>query len=315
MAKNMLTSSMSRIESLLPIGLRRPRTLSIEPTSRCNLNCPFCLVGQQNSLPNTGHDLLPRGLGDMDWELYKKILDDAVEFGITKIQLHFQGEPLLYKKFPDMVKAAKAAGLFTQAFTNGLPLTQEKTSRIIQAGLDSLRFSVDGATQSTYEKNRVGGKLDHVLRNMRIMVEEARNNGSKIELLWQFIALQNNEHEIEVARGLAKDIGIPFFVKTFAETDEKLAPSNPKLRRKLRIKPCIDIYRAIFVYHTGEVVPCCYDQEGENVVGSLKNSSLKQIWYSERYQDLRERINNAEKNPRAEPNMCKNCLKWTSKTN
>ena len=149
MAKNMLTSSMSRIESLLPIGLRRPRTLSIEPTSRCNLNCPFCLVGQQNSLPNTGHDLLPRGLGDMDWELYKKILDDAVEFGITKIQLHFQGEPLLYKKFPDMVKAAKAAGLFTQAFTNGLPLTQEKTSRIIQAGLDSLRFSVDGATQST----------------------------------------------------------------------------------------------------------------------------------------------------------------------
>ena len=102
----------------------------------------------------------------MDWELYEKILGDAVEFGITKIQLHFQGEPLLYKKFPDMVKAAKAAGLFTQAFTNGLPLTRERTSRIIQAGLDSLRFSVDGATQSTYEKNRVGGiwksqKKDH----------------------------------------------------------------------------------------------------------------------------------------------------------
>lgn len=251
----------------------------------------------------------------MDWKLYEKILGDAVEFGITKIQLHFQGEPLLYKKFPEMVKAAKVAGLFTQAFTNGLPLTQEKASSIIQAGLDSLRFSVDGATQSTYEKNRVGGKLDHALRNMRIMVEEAKNSDSEIELLWQFIALQNNEHEIEVARGLAKDIGIPFFVKTFAETDEKLAPSNSKLRRKLRIKPCIDIYRAIFVYHTGEVVPCCYDQEGENVVGSLKNSSLKQIWHSERYRDLRERINNAEKNPGAEPNMCKNCLKWTSKTN
>ncbi len=315
MTRNILTASTSRLERLLPITRRRPRTLSIEPTSRCNLNCPFCLVGQQNSLPSTSHEFLPRGLGDMDWELYEKILHDAVEFGITKIQLHFQGEPLLYKKFPEMVKAAKVAGLFTQAFTNGLPLTREKASRIIQAGLDSLRFSVDGATQSTYEKNRVGGNLDHVLRNMRIMVEEAKNSDSEIELLWQFIALQNNEHEIEVARGLAEDIGIPFFVKTFAETDEKLAPSNPKLRRKLRIKPCIDIYRAIFVYHTGEVVPCCYDQEGENVVGSLKHSNLSQIWYSERYRDLRKRINNAEKNPGAEPKMCKNCLKWTSKTN
>ena len=314
MARRILTSSVTRLESLLPVARRRPRTLSIEPTSRCNLNCPFCLVGQQNSLPNTSHDLLPRGLGDMDWSLYEKILKDAVEFGIKKMQLHFQGESLLYKRFSDMVKAAKAAGLFTQAFTNGLPLTKEKASRIIQAELDSLRFSVDGATQETYEKNRVGGKLDHVLRNMRIMVEEARNANSKIDLLWQFIALRNNEHEIEAARALAKDIGIPFFVKTFAETDENLAPSNLKLRRQLKVKPCIDIYRAIFVYHTGEVVACCYDQEGENVVGSLKTNSLTQIWHSERYRDLRDRINNTEKNPTAEPNMCKNCLKWTSKT-
>ena len=314
MITDILTSSVSRLHSLRAVARRRPRTLSIEPTSRCNLNCPFCLVGQQNSLPNTSHDLLPRGLGDMDWELFEKILGDAVEFGINKIQLHFQGEPLLYKRFADMVEAAKAEGLYTQVFTNGLPLTKEKAARIIHAGLDSLRFSVDGATQETYEKNRVGGELDHVLRNMRIMVEEAKKAKSNIELLWQFIALQNNEHEIEVARELATDIGIPFFVKTFAETDENLAPSNPKLRRKLRVKPCIDIYRAIFVYHTGEVVACCYDQEGENVVGSLQNSSLKQIWNSKEYQDLRDRINNAEKNPTAEPNMCKNCLKWTSKT-
>ena len=314
MTRHTLTSAVMRLDSLLPVARRKPRTLSIEPTSRCNLNCPFCLVGQQNSLPNTSHDLLPRGLGDMDWSLYEKILTDAVEFGIKKMQLHFQGEPLLYKRFPDMVKAAKAAGLFTQAFTNGLPLTKEKASRIIRAGLDSLRFSVDGATQLTYEKNRVGGKLDHVLRNMRIMVEEARNANSSIQLLWQFIALRNNEHEIEIARELANDIGIPFFVKTFAETDENLAPSSSKLRRQLKVKPCTDIYSAIFVYHTGEVVACCYDQVGENVVGSLKTNSLTQIWDSERYRELRHRINNAEKDPTREPNMCKNCLKWTSKT-
>ena len=122
MITDILTSSVTRLHSLRAVARRRPRTLSIEPTSRCNLNCPFCLVGQQNSLPNTSHDLLPRGLGDMDWELFEKILGDAVEFGINKIQLHFQGEPLLYKRSADMVKAAKGgplhSGLYERIASN-----------------------------------------------------------------------------------------------------------------------------------------------------------------------------------------------------
>jgi len=82
-----------------------------------------------------------------------------------------------------MARAAKAQGLYTQAFTNGLPLTREKARKIIHAGLDSLRFSVGGATQATYEKKSSGGKLDHALRNMKIMVEEAKNARSDIRIL------------------------------------------------------------------------------------------------------------------------------------
>jgi len=92
----------------------------------------------------------------VEWPLYEKILTDAVDFRMNKIQLHFQGEPLLYKRFSDMVRAAKAQGLYTQALTNGLPLTREKTRKIIHAGLDSLRFSVDGATHATFKKIELG---------------------------------------------------------------------------------------------------------------------------------------------------------------
>ena len=49
---------------------KRPRMISVEVTSRCNLNCPFCLVGMQNQLASTVHDLLTRGLGTMDLPLY-----------------------------------------------------------------------------------------------------------------------------------------------------------------------------------------------------------------------------------------------------
>ena len=287
--------------------------ISIEPTSRCNLNCPFCLVGQQNNLKSTEHDLLPRGMGDMEWSLFKKIVQDAVHFGIEKIQLHFQGEPLLHKRFPDMVKVVKNYGLKTQVFTNGLPLTEKKADEIISAGLDSLRFSVDGATQETYQLNRVGGEFSKVYRNMAMMVERAKKQKSNIDLLWQFIALRNNEHEIEKARKLAKDINIPFFVKTFAETMPELSPRNPKLKRKPHLKPCTDIYRAAFVYYTGEVVVCCYDLEGQHIVGDLSKQSLTEIWDSGKYKTIRRRIDNADNYPEEEPEICKNCLKWSHK--
>ena len=108
----------------------KPLMISIEPTSLCNLNCPFCLVGQQNSLESTAHDLLPRGLGHMEWDTFEKILRDAVDFGIKKMQLHFQGEPLLYARFPEMIERAKHFGLYTQVFTNGLPLTKRKVDQM-----------------------------------------------------------------------------------------------------------------------------------------------------------------------------------------
>lgn len=289
---------------------QKPKLLSVEPTNNCNLNCPFCLVGLQNSLPSTAHDLLPRGFGFMDMDLFKKIARDAAAFGIETMQLHFQGEPLLHKKFPDMVKEARAQGLLTHIFTNGLPITENYAERILDSGLDMMRFSVDGASEETYQKNRVGGKFERVFRNMTMMVEMAKKRKSPIRLEWQFIALSNNEHEIEKARIMAEGIGINFFVKTFAVTDPELLTKDPKYHRKLHPKPCLDIYRAIFVYWNGEVVPCCYDQEGKCVVGNLQKNTLQEIWDSPEYVDLRNRIDNAPLDPENEPEICKSCLKW-----
>ena len=148
---------------------------------------------------------------------------------------------------------------------------------------------------------------------MAMMVERAKKHKSNINLLWQFIALSNNEHEIKKAKKLAKAINIPFYVKTFAESVPDLVPKNTKLRRKLHVKPCTDIYRSIFVYYTGEVVVCCYDLEGKHVVGNLKEKSLIEVWNSKKYKTMRKRINNADQNPEEEPEICKNCLKWSHK--
>lgn len=288
---------------------QRPKMLLIEPTNRCNLNCPFCLVGLQNQLESAEHNLLPRDLGFMDFGLYEKIVRDAVEFGIDKMQLHFQGESLLHEQFPDMGRLAKQYRMSTQVFTNGLLLTEEYMDRIIQSGLDNMRFSVDGASEETYKQNRVGGKFNTVLQNMKLMAERARGSGTRVE--WQFIVMRNNEHELHKARQMAKEIGIPFIAKTFAEAVPELVPHNPKYRRNLQPKPCTDIYRCICVFWNGDMVPCCYDLEGKEIMGNVGKETLGQIWTSPKYIAFRRRVDNARRDdPEGEPELCKGCLKW-----
>ncbi len=287
---------------------QRPKMLTVEPTNRCNLNCPFCLVGLQNQLGLAEHSKIPRGFGFMDFGLYEKIVKDAVDFGIQKMQLHFQGEPLLHKQFPDMVKLAKRYGISTQVFTNGLLLTEEYIELIIQSGLDNIRFSVDGASRETYEQNRVGGNFEEVLNNMKITAERARGSRTRVE--WQFIVMRNNEHELHRAQQMAKEIGIPFIAKTFAESVPELVPRNPKYQRNLQTKACTDIYRAIAVFWNGDVVPCCYDLEGKEIMGNIGKQTLSEVWNNPKYVAFRYRVDNARHAPEEEPELCKNCLKW-----
>lgn len=288
----------------------RPTMLSIEPTNFCNLNCPFCLVGLQNTQGSVAHSELMRPMGRMDMALYRKVIEDAWAFGIRDLQLHFQGEPLLHRALPEMVRIARARGLPVTIFTNGMLMDAPQATALLEAGITGIRFSVDGATPDTYAVNRVGGDFNTVLTNMRRTVELARAGGRPVRILWQFIAMRNNEHEIEAARELAREIGIEFVVKGFAASVPELVPVAPALRRRLILKPCRDIWRALFMYWNGDVVVCCYDQNGENVIGNAGRTTLAEIWSSRAARRLRKRIARAVSDPSQEPAMCRRCLKW-----
>ena len=111
-----------------PIVKTKPTRLYIELTNRCNLNCPFCLVGQQNLQESVAHSDLNRDSGGISMDLCRKIIKDAARFGIKELYLHFQGEPLMYRRrdFVELVKLSNAWGLKTGMFTNGLLLNKKK---------------------------------------------------------------------------------------------------------------------------------------------------------------------------------------------
>ncbi len=289
-----------------------PKRYMIETTNHCNLNCPFCMVGQQNLLMkehgNVAHDLMKRKLGKMSEETFQLIKQRLVDIKADHVYLHFQGEPFLNKNTPRYARELYDKGILVTIFTNGQVLTEKILGELKNSFLHLLRFSVDGASEATYQINRVGGTFAKVKANMIMAVKELKDTPTRLE--WQFLPLRNNEHEVETAKEMAAEIGINYFMKGYRETDPELSPRNPELRSKFAPKPCTDIYVQGGIYWNGDVVPCCYDNDGAEIMGNIHNNTLQEIWDSPKYKDFRKRVDNAKEHPENEPDICKGCLRW-----
>lgn len=114
-----------------------PLHLDIETTNNCNLRCPMC-----------GRNWMEEKIGYLDWELFKKIIDEGIKYHLPSIKLNYRREPLLHPDLSKMVKYAKEKGILeVQSNTNGLLLNDQKAEELIEAGLDRIIFSFDGATK------------------------------------------------------------------------------------------------------------------------------------------------------------------------
>ncbi len=307
----MLTRILNKYNSIYKKIIKRPSQVVLETTNRCNLNCPFCLVGSHNNLiekyGNAAHDHMTRQMGIMSEDTFNLVSKNLKSFGIKKVYMHFQGEPFINNNTPRFCNKLKKDGFNIDIFTNGLVLSDKSINEIAGTEIDLIRFSIDGTTQETYGKNRVGGNLDQAMKNMQ-KVAQAVSAKTRVE--WQFVALKNNEHEIVEARELAKKLGVYFFVKGFRETDSNLAPENPELRAKFLNKPCTDIYHQIGIYWNGDIVPCCYDVDGKAIMGNLHDNDLINIWNSNKYIAFRKAVDKSTIEPHNEPSICGSCLRW-----
>lgn len=156
-----------------PILWGKPTTLSIEPTTSCNLRCPECPSGLR---------AFSRPTGMLQDKLFKHTIDQ-VKGHLTWLHLYFQGEPFLNPHFLEMVSYANSKGIFTSTSTNAHYLQKSQVQEILQSGLKQLIVSMDGITQEIYAKYRVGGNIEKVQEGIKLLLEE-RNKSSQNFLEW-----------------------------------------------------------------------------------------------------------------------------------
>lgn len=300
-------------------AIGKPFSASIEPTTACNLACPECPSGLKEFTRPTGKLKL-----ETNEEMLKQLGKQ-----LFYINYYFQGEPFLNPEFLEFIKQAHKRKIYTATSTNGHFITKKKAEEVVSSGLDRLIISIDGLTQKTYEQYRRQGKLSKVIEATEFMVDAKKKLKSKTpHLIFQFLVVAPNEHEVEEVFELGKKLGVDEVrLKTAQLYNYKhgnpLMPENEKYARyrkmsdgtyKLKYKlgdHCWRMWSSTVLTWDGSVIPCCFDKDAKHKLGNISESSFSEIWKMPRYQSFRKSVFTDRKSI----DICKNCSEgakvWT----
>jgi radical SAM protein with 4Fe4S-binding SPASM domain len=298
-----------------PIQLGYPSSISFEPTTSCNLRCPECPSGLR---------AFTRPTGMLENKLFNKTIEQMASH-LYYLIFYFQGEPYLNPNFLKMVSFAKKHNIYTATSTNAHYLTDEVSKKTIESGLDRLIISIDGTTQETYSSYRIGGKLDKVIEGAKNIVKWKKElKSSTPHVIFQFLVVKPNEHEIDDVLALGKEIGVDEVrLKTAQvydyEDGNELIPTIDEYSRYKKggdgkwsvknkmVNSCWRMWQSCVITWDGGVVPCCFDKDATHQLGQLKTDDFKTIWKSAPYQSFRQSLLIS----RGEIDICKNCTEGT----
>jgi len=223
----------------------------------------------------------------MDMDLFRRIIDEVLAYGVTNVFLGGFGESLLDPFFAERVRYVKKFGLFCNFICNGSLLDQEKARDLMDAGLDEVRFSVYGATGETYERVHRGLNFDETTRNIEglLALRESLNRKTPRVLVF-YLILEENTGETEA------------FKKTWMDKADAIEIWNPHnfgdgrqyrrvngARKRSCNRPQVG---PIQIQWDGTVIPCCWDYDGKMILGDLKTHTLEEILHNEEFNAIRK---------------------------
>ncbi|MBN1969061.1 MAG: radical SAM protein [Candidatus Delongbacteria bacterium] len=275
-----------------------PNEVTLEITSLCNYKCIHC--APQN--PKFSNEVKKKG--NMDFDLFLRLMDEVDKYGKRNLAVHKDGEPLIYPKILDVLKRLKKnVDHHVYLTTNGVFLSEEVSNTILENRVDTINFSLGAYSPDIYKKIR-GGELQLVLKNIEYFLKRSKHFNYNPRIIAQIIRLSDfPEMEKEI-----------YNFKTFWEEKglevqiwDELNWGEDKLNRGKYRYPCFSLFNSIFVNSSGNVSPCCIDWKESLVVGKTSEYSLKEIWDGQKLKQIRKiHLENKED---LLP-MCKNCNFW-----
>jgi radical SAM protein with 4Fe4S-binding SPASM domain len=269
--------------------LKFPKRIEIELVSDCNLRCIYCPRHYVNELK-----------GYIDFNLYKKIINESLAHPETVIVLHRRGESMLHPKFNKMLELVAGNFKEEQMATNATLLNKDKYEAIVN-GLTFLSFSLD--TPSNFDKTRIPAKYSKV--ESKILKFLDYNKGRVKTQASMVKTMDTTEEECAEFKQIWKDRVDRVRIYEEHSSDGSFGSlKNPRQKRK----SCVMPFYEILVYDSGNVARCNHDWDSDNFasMGDLTNQSIAEIWHGQKYRALRHQQTELQ----FDDSVCAKCDCW-----
>jgi len=277
-----------------------PLYLLIEPTSICNLRCVMCFqidktFGAEKSF-----------MGRMDFDLFKKAIDQAYEGGTKAITLASRGDPTLNKNLGSMLEYMRGKFLEVKLNTNGILLNDELSRSILANEVTDLVFSIDSYEPENYEEIRKKAKFDKVLNNikrfMEIREEEFPNHRTTVRVSGVKVDEKQDKQKFNKFWRKLVDYNV------LVDIEERWDTYNNSELPSDMLLPCGDLFERMYIWWDGKVNPCDIDYKSTLEVGNLHQQTIREIWNGQAYSTLRRKHLSGL---RKEYSVCAKCDSWT----
>ncbi len=259
----------------------QPTYLILEVTNHCNLECIMC-----------PHPTMTRKKGHMDYNLFKKIIDESKSNNIEMIFLHFFGESLLHKDIFKYIDYASHKGIAIGLSTNATMFTPSIVERLLHSKLDFFIVSIDSIQKELYESIRIGAKYENMTAGVKLLLDEHKKN-NKLNVVVQMILLETNKNQVNEFIDYFQEYkqkGLNVFIKGATSYANQITDKNivNQVKSTELESLCLEPWRGITIAWNGDVHPCCMDFDGKINLGDIKVDDISSVWNSPDMINFRE---------------------------
>ena len=269
------------------------KRIVMEVFGGCNYTCQMC----PQTTPGRGKNFTRK----MPLTDFKKILNEIVpKYGYPQINLEGSGEPTMAKDLPDYIKAVKDKGLKCFMYCNGARLNGDFMKKVVDAGIDFIRFSIIGYDKIKYLKWMNVDNFELIQKNIVELKEYIELTKSECKVSTYHLITDNNEldKEIELYKeNIINKYNMTSYIWKMHNWSGNFANPNP--RKKSSRKSCgrpfapeITIRAGGAEGRTSAMVPCCQTlgppNEEKSILGHLDKQSFEEVYFGKEYELLRE---------------------------
>ena len=278
------------------INLGYPPYVLIEPVSTCNLRCPFCFQTDKSFTKKPF-------MGVIDFDFFKKIVDQADELETGAITIASRGEPTMHKKFIQMLEYInQKENIFEiKTNTNGTFLTDKICHAIFKNNVTQVVVSSDHYIKEDYERLRLGSNFEKVVKNVDMLFNIRKEYYPESLTEIRISGIDNDKNldrekfkEFWIKRCDHVTAMFPFERWNTYEND-----ILPEIK-----DPCENLWDRMYVWFDGKVNPCDSDYKSYLSYGNAKEYSLKELWNNKIISNTRNQHLNKD---RTKLNPCDRC--------